>query len=57
MSTQSVIEKIMGKVATAHVNLQPTELVAASIGRGEVVLNDTGALMADTGDVTVRPPK
>ncbi len=57
MSTQSVIEKIMGKVATAHVNLQPAELVAASIRRGEGVLTDTGALMADTGEFTGRSPK
>ena len=56
-TTQSVIEKIMSKAGTVHMNLKPAELVAASIKRGEGVLTDTGALMADTGEFTGRSPK
>jgi phosphoenolpyruvate carboxykinase (ATP) len=56
-TTQSVIEKIMSKAGTVHMNLQPAELVAAAIKRGEGVLTDTGALMADTGEFTGRSPK
>lgn len=47
----------MSKAGTVHMNLQPAELVAAAIKRGEGVLTDTGALMADTGEFTGRSPK
>lgn len=47
----------MSKAGTVHMNLKPAELVAASIKRGEGVLTDTGALMADTGEFTGRSPK
>jgi phosphoenolpyruvate carboxykinase (ATP) len=41
----------------AHLNLSPAALVEHALRRGEGVLTDTGALMADTGRFTGRSPK
>ncbi|MCA0428411.1 MAG: phosphoenolpyruvate carboxykinase (ATP) [Bacteroidetes bacterium] len=57
MKTNEIVEKVMGLASKAHVNLSPAELVRHAILNGEGVLNDTGALMADTGEFTGRSPK
>lgn len=57
MTTNEIVEKVLSKVAKAHINLTPAELVQHSIKNGEGVLTDTGALMADTGEFTGRSPK
>jgi phosphoenolpyruvate carboxykinase (ATP) len=44
-------------VETAYWNLTPSELVEATIIRGEGFLSDTGALAVDTGEFTGRSPK
>jgi phosphoenolpyruvate carboxykinase (ATP) len=44
-------------VETAYWNLTPSELVEATIIRGEGFLTDTGALAVDTGEFTGRSPK
>ena len=44
-------------VATAHWNLSPEELVSKTLELGQGVLNDTGALCANTGKFTGRSPK
>ena len=40
-----------------HYQLQPSELTAQAIQRKEGVLNDTGALLINTGEFTGRSPK
>lgn len=47
----------LSKVKKAYWNLTPSELVEHSIIQGEGVLNDTGALVIDTGEFTGRSPK
>ena len=47
----------LANVKKAYWNLSPTELVEHSINLGEGVLNDTGALVIDTGEFTGRSPK
>jgi phosphoenolpyruvate carboxykinase (ATP) len=57
MKTNEIVEKVLSSASKAHVNLSPAELVRHAILNGEGVLNDTGALMADTGEFTGRSPK
>lgn len=57
MTTNSIVEKILGKAGQSFVNLTPAQLVQQAILNGEGVLTDTGALMADTGEFTGRSPK
>jgi phosphoenolpyruvate carboxykinase (ATP) len=40
-----------------HYQLSPDELIADTVGLGEGVLNDTGALVINTGSFTGRSPK
>ncbi|MFC4262170.1 phosphoenolpyruvate carboxykinase (ATP) [Ferruginibacter yonginensis] len=40
-----------------HYQLTPTQLTEATLQRGEGVLNDTGALLINTGEFTGRSPK
>lgn len=40
-----------------HYQLNPSELSAQTVSRGEGVLNDTGALLINTGEFTGRSPK
>jgi len=42
---------------TIHYQLSPEELVQQTLQRGEGVLNDTGALVINTGEFTGRSPK
>ncbi|MEY4703631.1 MAG: phosphoenolpyruvate carboxykinase [Bacteroidota bacterium] len=42
---------------TIHYQLSPAELSAQTVSRGEGVLNDTGALLINTGEFTGRSPK
>jgi len=57
MNTKEILDLVMSRASKAHVNLNPAELVRHAILNGEGVLNDTGALMADTGEFTGRSPK
>ncbi len=57
MKTNEIVEKVLSSASKAHLNLSPAELVRHAILNGEGVLNDTGALMADTGEFTGRSPK
>jgi phosphoenolpyruvate carboxykinase (ATP) len=57
MTTHAIAEKLLGKASKAFTNLTPAELVEHALQNGEGVLNDTGALMADTGEFTGRSPK
>lgn len=57
MTNKDISEKVMKSAAKAHFNLTPAELVRHAILNGEGTLNDTGALMADTGEFTGRSPK
>ncbi len=52
-----IIDSVLSKVAKAHINLTPAELVRMAILNNEGVLTDTGALAADTGEFTGRSPK
>ncbi|HMX37696.1 MAG TPA: phosphoenolpyruvate carboxykinase (ATP), partial [Ferruginibacter sp.] len=40
-----------------HYQLSPAELTEQTVQRGEGVLNDTGALLINTGKFTGRSPK
>ena len=57
MKTNEIVEKVLSSASKAHLNLSPAELVRHAILNGEGLLNDTGALMADTGEFTGRSPK
>lgn len=45
------------KIRSINYQLSPDELVMETIGRGEGILNDTGALVINTGEFTGRSPK
>ncbi len=57
MNNNSIVNRILNSALTANQNLTPAELVQHALINGEGVLNDTGALMADTGEFTGRSPK
>jgi phosphoenolpyruvate carboxykinase (ATP) len=57
MINKDISEHLMKSASAAHLNLSPTELVEHALINGEGTLNDTGALMADTGEFTGRSPK
>lgn len=57
MTNKEISEKVMKSASKAYLNLTPAELVRHALINGEGVLNDTGALMADTGEFTGRSPK
>src|ERR1043166_1751957 len=57
MTNFEIVESILKSAKEAHRNLTPAELVRHALINGEGVLNDTGALMADTGEFTGRSPK
>lgn len=47
----------IGQTENIHYQLSPEELTAQTVSRGEGVLNDTGALVINTGKFTGRSPK
>lgn len=53
---KSLIEDLVAKSST-HKQLSNSELVEASLRRGEATLTNTGALRAQTGEYTGRSPK
>ncbi|MBC7382301.1 MAG: phosphoenolpyruvate carboxykinase (ATP) [Bacteroidia bacterium] len=57
MTNKEIVEKVVNGAAEAFINLSPAELVRHALINGEGTLNDTGALMADTGEFTGRSPK
>jgi phosphoenolpyruvate carboxykinase (ATP) len=57
MINKDISENLMKSASAAHLNLSPAELVKHALINGEGTLNDTGALMADTGEFTGRSPK
>ncbi len=57
MTNKDIVEKVVNGASEAFINLTPAELVRHAIINGEGTLNDTGALMADTGEFTGRSPK
>lgn len=57
MNNNSIVNRILNSALTANQNLTPAELVQHALINGEGVLNNTGALMADTGEFTGRSPK
>lgn len=57
MTNKEISEKVMSSASASFMNLTPAELVRHAIMNGEGTLNDTGALMADTGEFTGRSPK
>ncbi|MDP1728547.1 MAG: phosphoenolpyruvate carboxykinase (ATP) [Bacteroidota bacterium] len=57
MTNKDIVKKVIDGAAKAFINLTPAELVRHAIINGEGTLNDTGALMADTGEFTGRSPK
>ncbi|MDZ4666357.1 MAG: phosphoenolpyruvate carboxykinase (ATP) [bacterium] len=57
MTNKDISEKVMKSAGKSHLNLTPAELVRHAIINGEGTLNDSGALMADTGEFTGRSPK
>lgn len=55
---QSALEFLgIGQAENIHYQLSPEELSAQTVSRGEGVLNDTGALVINTGKFTGRSPK
>src|SRR5690554_1327668 len=56
-SRNSLSEIGINKVKQAFFNLEPAELIEASIRNGEGFLSSRGALAADTGQFTGRSPK
>ncbi len=57
MTNKDISENVLKAASKAYMNLTPAELVRHAIVNGEGTLNDTGALMADTGEFTGRSPK
>ena len=57
ISTKELLKIGLKNTESIHYQLSPEELVQDTLGTGEGVLNDTGALVIQTGEFTGRSPK
>jgi len=57
LSKNALINLGLKNTGDIHYQLSPEELTAQAVARGEGVLNDTGALVINTGKFTGRSPK